>query len=193
MPRVNAAPVARLLVRPFRTYAELAHVPEEEAPTIVGGVLRLLFVVGAVVAITATGRLAPIELVVAMGSFAYVPLAQLVAVAVGLRAVSRTTSLRRAYAFYLASHAPWLVTLLLLAALCILLPSPGPVLLRVVPLLAIGTFLWSWVLTYACFRRGLGLSGARAAIATALHNVVLTAIVVGYYLGMGQLGPQLWR
>ena len=40
---------------------------------VLGGVARLLCVIGAFVTITATGRLAPFELVVAMGSYAYVP------------------------------------------------------------------------------------------------------------------------
>ncbi|MBX3214043.1 MAG: hypothetical protein KF850_18555 [Labilithrix sp.] len=184
---------ATLVVRPFRGYDALARARGQDAPTITGGALRLLFVIGAVVATTAAGRLAPIELFVATFSFAYVPLAQLVAVTAALRAVARDVPLRRAFALYLAGHGPWLVTLLAVAAICLLAPSPADVLFAVVPPLVLGTFAWSGVLTFACFRRGLGLTRARAAIATALHMIVLTAIVVGYYLGMGQLGPQIWR
>lgn len=187
------APVAYLLVRPFRGYEELASATPEEAPTIREGVLRLLFVVGGVVALTATGRLAPLELIIAMGSFAYVPAIQLVAVAVALRALSPKTPLRRAFAFYLVSHGPWIVTLLAIAALCLFVPSPARVLLRVVPPLVLLTFPWSFVLTYACFSRGLGISRSRAAGAAALQLVILIALVVGYYLAMGQLGPQIWR
>ena len=190
---MTAAVPARLLFRPFRGYDELAKASPDEAPTVLGGTVRLLFVIGAVVAITATGRLAPFELLVAMVSFAYVPLAQLIAVTVALRAVSRTVPIRRAFAFYLASHGPWLVTLLVLAALCLYVPSPGRRLFMLIPPLIPLTFGWSGVLTYACFRRGLGLTGPRAGVATALHLVVLTSVVVGYYLAMGQLGPQIWR
>lgn len=182
---------ASLLVRPFRGYAELASASGEDAPTITGGALRLLFVIGAVVALTATGRLAPIELVVAMGSFIYVPLAQLVAVGTALRIAAPTTPLRRAFALYLAGHGPSLVALLGLAALCLLASAPARVLFAVGPPLVLGALAWGSVLTYACFRRGLALPTARAAAATALYLIVLTAIVVGYYLGMGQLGPQL--
>jgi hypothetical protein len=190
---LNASYTARLLFRPFRGYEELATMGAEDTPTIAEGALRLLFVIGAVVATTASGRLAPIELVVAMVSFAYVPLAQLVAMGVALRAVSRTTPIRRAFALYLAGHGPSLATLLAIATLCLVAPSPARVLLAVVPPLALVMFAWGGLLTYACFRRGLGLTGARAGIATALHAVVLSSIIVGYYLGMGQLGPQIWR
>jgi hypothetical protein len=182
---------ARLMFRPFRGYAELAEATGDETPTVTEGALRLLFVVGAIVAVTASGRLAPIEHGVAMGSFAYVPLAQLVAMTVAVRAVSRTTPIRRAFALYLAGHGPWFFTLLTIAALCLVVPAPAGVLFRVVPPLVLFTFGWSGVLTYACFQRGLGLSKGRAGLATALHMIALTAVVVGYYLGMGQLWPQI--
>jgi hypothetical protein len=189
---VNLSPPGRLLLHPFRGYAELARASGEDAPTITGGALRFLFVIGSVVALTAAGRLAPVELVVAMGSFAYVPIAQLVALATALRLVTRTTPLRRAFALYLAGHGPWLVTLVVIAAICLVVPAPAHALFVLLPTLVVFTFAWSGVLTYACFRRGLDLSGARSGIATAIYVLVLTAIVVGYFLGMGQLGP-LWR
>lgn len=184
---------ASLVVRPFRGYDALARARGEDAPTIAGGALRLLFVIGAVVATTAAGRLAPIELFVATFSFAYVPLAQLVAVTVALRAVARDVPLRRAFALYLAGHGPWLIALLAIAAICLIAPSPAAVLFKVAPPLLLGTIAWGGVLTFACFRRGLALTAKRAGIATLLHTVVLIAIVVGYYLAMGQLGPQIWR
>lgn len=56
-----AAP-ALLLARPFSGYAALARAHaagEDDAPTALGGALRLLVVLGAVVSLTATGRLAP--------------------------------------------------------------------------------------------------------------------------------------
>lgn len=180
---------ARLLFRPFRTYTALAEGPVEEAPTILGGVARLLFVIGAFVAITATGRLAPFELVVAMGSYAYVPIAQLVALGFALRIVAREVPVHRAFAFHLAGHAPWFLTLLGIAAVCILAPSPAAVLFAVVPKAIPITLGWSGILTYACLRQGLGLPRLRAALATAIYATTLTSIVLGYYLSMGQLGP----
>ena len=183
---------ARLLARPFRGYEELARQEGDDAPTIAGGAFRLLLVIGAVVAITATGRLAPVELFIAAVSFAYVPVIQLIALAAALRVVARTTPVRRAFALYLAGHGPWLVAMLLVAAVCLLAPAPAGILFALFPPLVGISFLWSTVLTFACFRRGLGLARARAAIATAVHVLVLTALVVAYFLGMNQLGP-LWR
>lgn len=181
-----AAP-ARLLVHPFRGYEELAR--QEDGPTITGGAARLLFVIGTVVAISAAGRLAPVELVVAAFSFAYVPLIQLLALALALRAVSKAAAIPRAFALYLAGHGPWLVALLTIAAICLLAPSPATALAATVPFLVLGALLWGTLLTYACFRHGLGLSRRHAAAGTGLHVLALTAMVVSYFLAMGQLGP----
>lgn len=188
---VWVSPAARVLVRPFRGYDELARATPDEAPTVVGGALRLLFVIGATVALTATGRLAPIELVVAMVSFAYVPVIQLLSVALALRVSSPTTPLTRAFAMHLVGRGPWLVVMLVLSTICLLVPSPASVLFAVAPGLVLFAFGWASVLTYACFRRGLGLARTRAAVATGLYTLSLTALVVAYFLGMGQLGPLL--
>ena len=145
------------------------------------------------VAITATGRLAPLELFIATFSFAYVPLIQLIALAAAVRAVAKGTPIRRAFALYLAGHGPWLLTLLVVAAVCLLAPAPATVLFSLLPPLVLFTFAWGGLLTFACFRSGLAVSRARAGIATAIHTVVLTSLVVGYYLSMNQLGPQIWR
>lgn len=163
--------------------------PEAEAPTVLGGIARLLLGIGAFVAITATGRLAPFELVVAMGSYAYVPFAQFVALTIAVRVASRGISLRRAFAFYLAGHGPWLLLLFGIAAACLLAPSPAAVLFAVLPKAIPVTFLWSGILTYACFQRGLGLRSLRAGLSTAIYAVVLTSIILGYYVAMGQLLP----
>lgn len=183
---------AWLLLRPFRGYEELARAEGDDLPTVFGGVARLVFVIGAVVATTATGRLAPVELVIAALSFGYVPLLQLVALGAALRALSPSIPLRHAFALYLAGHGPALVALVTIAATCLLAPSPAAVLFALVPPLVLGMFGWSGVLTYACLRRGLGLSAGRAAVATAVHALVLIASVVAYFFGSGQLGPLLW-
>ena len=60
------------MLRPFRGYREL--VAEAEPPSFVLGVARFLVVVGAFVALTVTGRLAPVEMGQAMFSFTWIPL-----------------------------------------------------------------------------------------------------------------------
>lgn len=154
-----------------------------------GGALRLLFVIGAFVALTATGRLAPLELFVAMGSYAYVPMAQFVAVSAAVRTVSRDVALGRAFALHLAGHGPWLLALLGIAATCLLASSPAGVLFAVLPKAVPVLLVWSGVLTFACFRRGLGFAPLRAVVALVVYVVLLTSIILGYYLAMGQLGP----
>lgn len=188
------SPPARLLVRPFRAYEELARSAPEDAPTVVGGAFRLLFVIGAFVAITATGRLAPVELAVATFSFAYVPVAQLVALAAALKVVSRPTPIARAFALYLAGHGPAIVVLLTISAACLVVPAErtARVLLASVPFLLLAMLVWGGVLTFACFRSGLGLGRLRSGAGVAAHTIVLTSLVLGYFLGMGQLGPLLW-
>ena len=186
------SPAGLLLVRPFRGYSELAE-DRNDSPTVVGGVVRLAFVVGAVVAITSAGRLAPVEHLVASGSFAWVPLVQLVALAVALRVTARDVPIRRAFALHLAGQGPAMVVLLAIAALALVVPADATarVLLRAVPSLLAAALVWGGVLRYACFRRGLGLSPRRALAATALYTFVIVGIVVGYFLAMGQLQPLL--
>lgn len=180
---------ARVLVRPFRTYASIRDATLDESPTLVGGALRLLFVIGAFVAFTATGRLAPFELVVAMGSYAYVPIAQFVALSIAVRAVTRKVPLRRAFALYLVGHGPWFLMLLGIAAACLLAPAPATVLFAVLPKAIPLTFLWSGILTFACMKRGLGFSGGRAAVCLLIYLVSLPLLVLGYFVAMGQLVP----
>jgi hypothetical protein len=114
--------------------------------------------------------------------------------AAGLLAVSRATPLRRAYALYLAGDPPAIVVLLTIAFACLLAPaeSTAGVMFRIVPPLLLVMLLWGSFMTYACFRSGLGLPRSRAVIAAGIHFFVLVALVLSYFLAMGQLGPQLW-
>lgn len=187
--------VAWVMIRPFRTYATLAaESPDaEDAPTVVGGVLRLLFVLAATIAFTATGRLAPFELGSAMISFAYVPLVEVLAVAAVLRVFARGPNgmpFTRAYALYLVGLGPWLLFFVFASALCLFTPNPS----RAFPVLGIALVVadvWGIVLTCAWLKRGLGLGALRTAGAMLLFYVVVHAIVLGYYLAAGQLRPIL--
>jgi hypothetical protein len=183
------APVAEVMVRPFRTYAALAR--EERDLSFHRGVLRLLFVLGAFVAITATGRLAPAELLTAIVTFAYVPAVQALALGVALRTVAPEQRLGHAFALYLVGHGPYFLLFLLVAGGCLLLEAPARVLFRAAAPLAIGTFAWGALLTFACFRGGLALSRRRAAVATGLFYLVALGTVLAYFIAAGQLLPIL--
>lgn len=185
---------ARLMVRPFRVYAELAVAREGAGgPTAAVGAARFLFVFGAFVSLTATGRLAPSELLSGIISFAYVPIVHAVALGVATRSVAREVRLGRAFALYAEGYGPWFLMMLLVAGSSLFAPAPAGLLAATAPLLGLAAMSWSGVLTFACFRSGLGLSRRRAATATALHYVIIIGLYVGYFLAAGQLLPILPR
>lgn len=175
--------------RPFRTYGELVCAPDDALPRAIPGALRLLLVIGAAVSVTAAGRLAPIEMVVAMVSFAYVPAVQLFAVFVALRVARVQVAYERAFGLFLAGRGPWMTFLLVIAAIGLIAPSPASALLAALPPLLLVTLGWAVTLTYAFFRAGLATPRRRAILATTTYSAVLVLVVLGYYLAMGQLAP----
>jgi hypothetical protein len=182
---------ALLMARPFRGYAELAAEDGEARPAVTRGMFRFLFVFGAFVALTATGRLAPMELGSAMISFAYVPVVHAAAAALALRVVAPPMPLSRALALYTESYGPWFLFVLLIAGGTIFAPEPVRLLSVAFAGLALGGIAWSGLLTYACFRSGLGLSRLRAAAALAIHHVIILGLYLLYFLAAGQLLPIL--
>ena len=182
---------ARLLVRPFRTYEELAAAAPAPGRALAGAA-RLLLVLATLVAVTSTGRFAPVELVTAVPSFAYVLGVQAIAIAMVVRLLApQRVRVLDAYGLYLAGHGPWLLVLLAICVECIVLELPGGTLLSVGPWLFLGAFVWGGFLTYACFRAGLGMPRFRAWVAMGLFYVVTTTSVLGYFVVAGQLLPIL--
>lgn len=179
---------AHLLVSPFRTYERLR--AGEAAPSVASGAAKLLVVVGTLVAVTSTGRLAPFELLTAIPSFAYILAIQAVGVAVvaKLFAAPGEVRFRDAYALYLAGHGPWLLALVAICAGCMLVDTQP---LAFAPWLVLGAALWGGLLTYACFRVGLRLTRGRTWAAMGAFYLVLTACVLGYFVVAGQLLPIL--
>lgn len=184
----------RLMVRPFRGYAALASAGEGPgSPTVLAGILRFLFVFGAFVSLTATGRLAPNELVSGMISFAYVPVVHAIALTAAIHAMARNVRVARAFALFAEGYAPWLLFMWLVAGGSLFAPSPARLLSGSSVWLILGAQLWGGVLTFACFRSGLGLTRRRAAAATAIHYFTYTSLIVGYYVAAGQLLPIIPR
>jgi hypothetical protein len=177
----------RLMARPFRVYGELADAPDP--PSLVLGALRFMFVVGAFVAITATGRFAPVELVTAMVSFTWLPIVHAIGMATSVRLFAPSIPFKRAYALYLEGVGPWVLVLLIFMGSCLFAPQPArPVLMLFVPLVVIGT-VWSVTLTFALFRAALKLGRVRAVAATFIFYVMLHILILGYYFAVGQLWP----
>jgi hypothetical protein len=190
---VFSAP-ARLLVRPFRGYEDLANAEEGDGrPTVVGGMLRFLFVFGAFVSVTATGRFAPFELVSGIISFSYVPVLHATAVGIAIRVVAPEVRFARAFALYAEGYGPWFLFMLAIAGAALFAPDPARLLAASIGWLIAIAHLWGALLTYACFRSGLALSRRRAVGATLVHFVVVAILILGFFLAAGQLLPIIPR
>ncbi|APR75033.1 Hypothetical protein A7982_00379 [Minicystis rosea] len=217
---------ARILVRPFRAYADLAAAGDERpARTAALRILFFLFICGAFVSLFTAGRLVAFHVVSTMAFWSFIPAAQALVFLGVLEIVNRRSSAppatdeptsdrdppssytrRRAraggasraeaLALYFAGHGPWMLFFMLLAGICLVAPDVYRTmvwLLRhgVLPALFLTTIVWSAVLTYACFRRGLAFPRARAGAATALFYVGFSTLIIGYYLAMNEIQPQL--
>src|SRR3954464_15925104 len=98
------------MLRPVRGYRELA--AREEMPSIAIGAGRFLLVLGALVSVSATGRFAPGEMLLAMVSFSWLPIVHAISIAITVRLFHWTFGWRRAFAFYLEGLGPWLLLFL---------------------------------------------------------------------------------
>jgi hypothetical protein len=189
---------ARVMVRPFGAYADLA-LGEDDHParTAAARVALFLFVSGAFVSLTSAGRLVAFHVASTMVFWAFIPAVQAAVFLVTLRVVGgRPASRAAALALYFAGHGPWMVLFLLLAGVCLFVPDVYATmtwLLRrgVIPVLLLVTIAWSGLLTFACFRAGVGMTRRRAGAATALFYGGFSAVIVGYYLAMNEIQPQL--
>jgi hypothetical protein len=145
--------------------------------------------VGAFVGITATGRLAPVETISGMVSFAWLPLSHALGLFVAVRVLARPTAFTRAYALFLESLGPWMVVLLVVSGCCLFAPRPAQPIFVLLGPLVLGASVWSVILVFALFRAALSLSRRRAFAATALFYVAMLSVVLGYYFAVGQLWP----
>ncbi|MBX3225923.1 MAG: hypothetical protein KIT84_29895 [Labilithrix sp.] len=178
-----------LMTRPFRGYRALAEEPAQASLPLGAG--RFLLVMGAMVSVSATGRFAPAELVLAMVSFAWLPLVHAISLALVVRVFARAAPWRRALAFYLEGVGPWLLLFLFFTGTVLFAPHPErPAFLFFGPML-LGAAIWSMVLSYAMFRAGLGLARRAAAFANVTFWVTNHVLILGYFLAVGQLWPIL--
>ena len=128
--------------------------------------------------------------------WSFAPALQALACALATRIAAPEKSPARAVALYFDGHAPWLFFLLAVAGLCVLPPDPGSTLLwllskGILPGALLATAGWGGVLTFASFASGLGLGRRRAALATTIFYVAYVGSIVGYYLALNQIQPQL--
>jgi hypothetical protein len=188
---------ARLLRRPFLTYGELA-ADDDDRPlrTAIGRALLLLFVIGAFVSFTSAGRLVAFHLVGTMIFWSFLPLIQGAVFAATARLLAPRFGVPAALALHFRGYAPWHLFLLATSGVCLFAPDVAKAMLALVrtgvlPGLLALTWATSGLLTFACFRSGLGLVRGRALAATGLYYLGYVIAIVGYYLAMNQIQPQL--
>ena len=197
---------ARVMVRPFRTYAELAGAidePRGEGPrparALAVRVAFILLVLAGFVSLTAAGRLVAFHVASTMLFWSFVPAVQAAVFALVLRLLDPSRA-RAAFvpalSLYFTGHGPWLSFFMLIAGVCLFAPDVYGTMTwllghGILPGAMLVVIVWSMVLTFACFRTGIGFSRARAGAATALFYAGFTVVIVGYYLAMNQIQPQL--
>lgn len=191
---------ARVMARPFRAYTAIAAAGDEQPGRTLGAHVGLvLLVLAGFVSITAAGRLVAFHVVSTMVFWSFVPAVQAAVFIAVLRIVGPRDdrpALVPALSLYFTGHGPWLVFLTLVAGVCLFAPDVYVTVMwmlghGVLPLAMLATIAWSMVLTFACFRAGLGFGRARAGAATALFYAGFTIAIVSYYLAMNQIQPQL--
>jgi hypothetical protein len=191
---------ARVMAHPFRAYASLAASPDpwpRRALAARGG--RILVVLAGFVSLTAAGRLVAFHVVGSMIAWSFVPAVQAAVFALVLRLLDPArprAALVPALSLYFTGHGPWLVFLLLVAGVCLFSPDVYTTMMGLLrsgalPIAMLVVIVWSMVLTFACFRSGLGFPRGRAGGATALFYAGFTVAIVGYYLSMNEIQPQL--
>lgn len=193
---------ALVMAHPLRGYAELAAAAEARpARALALRVALFLLVLGGFVSLTAAGRLVAFHVASTMIFWSFLPAVQAAVFTVVVRLASPPgprprARLLPALSLYFAGHGPWLVFLLLVAGVCLVAPDVYATMIwllghGVLPGLFAVAIGWCAVLTFACFRAGLGFSRARAGAATALFYAGFSGVIVGYYLAMNQIQPQL--
>jgi hypothetical protein len=194
------SPELRVLVRPFGTFAELAHGAERAgaAALVLRRPLLMLLCIGAFVSFTSAGRLVLAHVGWSVVFWSFLP-----AIHVGIllatlallgRGGRRPLRLARALDLYFVARAPWLLLMIgLVVALLFFVTGRvslfGLFLRGPFPFVLLGVTLWSGFLDFAFFRAAVGWSRLRALAATVLGYVGFAVPLVVWYYLTGQLVP----
>ncbi|MFO0586450.1 MAG: hypothetical protein U0441_02860 [Polyangiaceae bacterium] len=188
---------AALLVRPFRTYRELAKLRDRRTwRDLARGVAIEMTLLGGFVSITSAGRMVLAHVVFTALFWGFLPALQIGAIFAAVRVAAPRERIAAAASLYFEGLGPWYVFFLALPAVCLLSPDvygTMTTLLRVgaLPAYLLATIVWGGVITWAFFREGLGLTRGRAALGSAVFYVIFVGVVVGYYLACNEIQPQI--
>lgn len=179
----------RLMVAPARTYALLARQPSQASPiTALRRPLLAAVVIGTSMAIAATRRVTPALVLDTTLAWAFVVVLQIAIALVLIAGPSRrTVGVSRGLDLFFASHAPWSLWLLGVAAL------PAPLGRPVTPLLllAVVPIVMTNRAIAAFFREVLGYGSRRAVAHTAIHQAITWTVFVVLYGSAVALHPRL--
>jgi hypothetical protein len=200
VPEIPWSDDARVMAHPFRAYADLAGNPgERTGRALAVRVALVLLVLGGAVSLLSAGRLVAFHVASTMVFWSFIPAVQAAVFAAVVRLLHRgepRPALAPALALYFTGHGPWLLFFLLVAGMCLFATDVYATFRwllghYVLPGTMLGAIVWSGAITFACFRAGLGWARGRAAGATALFYGGFSGAIVGYYLAMNEIQPQV--
>lgn len=173
----------------------------EESPwrAMLGHVLLLQLFIGLFVAFTTARALVLLHVLHAGLFWGFVPFIQLGGTAIVLRFGYPSVDaprMRILLAAHGAKNGPFYVLILLLAALFLFSPDLGRTFFfalgyGLLPLGILLAFGWATVLTYWFYKTLLPISRARAIGLTAVDTLLKTAVIIGYYVVIGNLLPAM--
>ena len=179
----------RLVLAPRATYAVLARLPAHGSVWLaIRRPLLVAAVLGASMAISATGGVTPSLLVSTTICWSLVVLLQVAIALAVIIGSPRTIGLPRALDLYFASHAPWSMWLLVMAAW-----GPSPLGRSLWPVLAAAVLpiTLTPIMVAAFFREVLGMNRRRAMARAVVQQAITWSLFVGLFGAAVQLWPRL--
>jgi hypothetical protein len=187
---------ASVLVRPAATYRELSRTHARASP--LARALWFLLVVGSTVSLLTSGRVTARLIADGMLSFAFLPVCCLAGFATtyfGRREPPLTFA--RALDLFMTGLLPWILWLIVLAAVCSLVRprAIGPLIWPLEVSLAVPA-LWSFVVDFHFFREAMGRTAGAAFRDLLLYRLVAWGGATTYFLGIAiwyEVVPELIR
>lgn len=189
------------LVRPYRVFTRLAAARATSSALVLLGrrPLLLLLAIATFVSYTASGRLVLGHVAWSVVGWAFLPLLQVVGLALTLVVVGRAARLRelpRLVDLHFVTRAPWLVFLVIFLIVHQLFIDPRASFFSVflngaVPIAIVVVATWCRVLEHAFWRAALDLPRWRAVLAVIVGDLVVFGPGIGWYLATEQLQPLL--
>jgi hypothetical protein len=183
------SPEVRVLLGPSAAFRELAVEPQSGAAwTSLRRPFILLLFMGCTVSLQASGRLSARLVFDGMVAFAFVPIFELVALAIVYRRAPRRVTLSQAIDVFFVANAPWLLWLLLLNVWrSALTPSQASTMLGVpyylMPLSLIPMAVWTTYIDLQFFREVFASPPDVARCELTLQRVISWVGIIGYFAG----------